>query len=93
MFENLEGGTVRQMNIEEYQVGHRIGTEPVDTFCNTIQHGHNPDMRGRLRKQSRQIADGRFFIFYDKCIHINGIVTINVLFSSRTSISSLKSRL
>ena len=64
-FENPKRLAVGQMNIQEDQFRHRIGTKPFDTFSNTIQHGYDLYVGSLITQECLQIADGRFLVFND----------------------------
>ena len=51
MIEYLEGGTICQVNIHEYQFRHRMRTEPFDSGTDTIQYGHDFYIRFYLIQQ------------------------------------------
>ena len=51
MIEYLEGGTICQVNIHEYQFRHRMRTEPFYSGTDTIQYGHDFSIRFYFIKQ------------------------------------------
>ena len=65
MLEYFKRRTVGQMNIQEDQFRHRIGTKPFDTFSNTIQHGYDLYVGSLITQERLQIANGRFLVFND----------------------------
>jgi len=45
MLKDFEGRPVCQMNVHKHQIGHRMGTEPLDCGTDAVEHSINLCLR------------------------------------------------
>ena len=92
MLEDAEGRPVGQVYIHEYQLGHGMSGKPLQRTGHTVGLAYDVKLGIDLFHGRLQVAQGRFFVFYNQGLHINGKVTLKFFSLSSMVMSRPKSK-
>ena len=90
--EYTESRPVGQVYIHEYQLGHGMSGKPLQRAGHAVGLAHDVKLGIDLFHGRLQVAQGRFFVFYNQGLHINGKVTLKFFSLSSMVMSRPKSK-